>query len=419
MNRGWVSLAPRLRHVAPFDGIRGFGVLGVMAGHALPDATLSFSAIVDVFFVISGFLITTLLLQEHRETGRVDVKKFYARRLLRLLPALWVMLAGTVVIGVLIKQMGHNTPVQTLSELAKEVVASALYIHNIVYPANDGPWIDHLWTLSIEEQFYLAIGLVALVFIVKGRIRAVTAILVALTAAVQLSRLFVFAGPLKEVAGAVWLQRPDSLMVGMIGAIISAHIPEDAPERTRKILGAAGYVASPVLFFSVWASTGLMRTLGWNHEYLPEGFRDLLSSGTRPSGFYWFQWGNTAANWAMMTITLCAFRLPDWLPNRFLAMRFFVWTGGLLSYSLYLWHVPIQELVHGPLGLDRNGLGGVVPRPLWVVLAISLPFLVAYPSYKYVEIRAIKLKDRFAVTSASSATSVAATSTASDAGDPR
>lgn len=54
MERGWVSKAPRLRHVAPFDGIRGFGVVGVMAGHALPFATLSFSAIVDVLFVISG-----------------------------------------------------------------------------------------------------------------------------------------------------------------------------------------------------------------------------------------------------------------------------------------------------------------------------------------------------------------------------
>lgn len=401
MNRGWVSRAPRLRHVAPFDGIRGFGVIGVMAGHALPDATLSFSAIVDVFFVISGFLITTLLLQEHRDTGRVDVRKFYARRILRLLPALYVMLAGTVVIGVAIKAMGHNTPVQTLSALAKEVVASALYVHNLVYPANDGPWIDHLWTLSIEEQFYLAIGLVALVFIVKGRIRSVTAILVALTAAVQLSRMFVIAGPLKEVAGAVWLQRPDSLMVGMLGAIVSAHIPEDVPERTRKVLGAAGYVAIPVLFFSVWASTGLMRTLGWDHPYVPENFRDQLASGTRPSGVHWFQWGNTAASWAMVTITLCAFRLPNWLPNRFLSIKAWVWTGGLLSYSLYLWHVPIQELLHGPLGLDRNGLGGSVPRPVWVALAILTPFLVAYPSYKLVETRAIKIKNRFSVTGSS------------------
>lgn len=395
--RGWVTRAPRLRHVASFDGMRGFGVLGVMAGHALPDATHSFSAIVDVFFVISGFLITTLLLQEHRDTGDIHVRRFYARRILRLLPGLYVMLAGTVVIGVIVKAMGHNTPVQTLSALAKEVVTSALYIHNIAYPANDGPWIDHLWTLSIEEQFYLLIGLVALVFIVKGRIRSVTALLLVGIAAVQLSRLFVVAGPLKEVAGAVWLQRPDSLMVGMIGAIISAHLADPMSRRTERVLGAAGYAAIPVLFFSVWASTGFARMLGWDHPYVPDGFRDLLSTGERPEGFYWFQWGNSAAVWATMVITLCAFRLPQWWPNRFLATKFLVWTGSLLSYSLYLWHVPIQTLAHGPLGVDRNGLGGVVPRPVWVLIAVFLPFAVAYPSYKYVEVRALRLKDRFAV----------------------
>ena len=414
VTKTWVSKAPRLRHVAPFDGIRGFGVIGVMAGHALPDSTLSFSAIVDVFFVISGFLITTLLLQEHRETGHINVRKFYARRILRLLPALYVMLAGTVVIGVAIKAMGYNTPVQTLRALATEVVASALYVHNIVYPANDGPWIDHLWTLSIEEQFYLIIGVVALVFIVKGRIRAVTAILVALTAVVQLSRLTVTPGPLGEVAGAVWLQRPDSLMVGMIGAIISAHLPEDMSHRAARSLRLLGYAAIPVLFVAVWASTGLARTLGWNHPYVPEDFRLMLSARTRPDELHWFQWGNTAANWSMMVITLCAFRLTDWWPNRFLSIKFLTWTGGLLSYSLYLWHVPLQELLHGPLGLDRDGLGGAIPRAVWVVVAVAAPFAVAYPSYRFVETRAIRIKDRFAVTTASSAAQAAQVAQATD-----
>ncbi len=400
MERGWVSKAPRLRHVAPFDGIRGFGVVGVMAGHALPFATLSFSAIVDVFFVISGFLITTLLLQEHRDTGGVDVRKFYARRLLRLLPALYVMLAGTAVIAIIIKATGHMRVDQTLGGLAKEMVASVLYIHNIVYPSNNGPWIDHLWTLSIEEQFYLVIGVVALIFIVKGRIKAVTTLLLVGIALVQLSRLFVVAGPLKAVAGAVWIQRPDSLMVGMIGAIISAHLADPMSERTKRTLSTLGYIAIPILFFSVWASTGLMRTLGWNHPYIPEDLRAMLDAGQRPKDFYWFQWGNTAASWSMMTITLCAFRIPEWLPNRFLSIKAWVWTGGLLSYSLYLWHVPIQELVAALLGIERDndGLGGSVPRFVWVALAITVPFLVAYPSYKFVETRAMKIKNRFSVT---------------------
>lgn len=371
-----------------------------MLGHSLPFATYSFSAIVDVFFVISGFLITTLLLQEHRDTGSVNVRKFYARRILRLLPALYVMLAGTVVIAVILKASGRMTGEQTLSGLAKEIIASVLYIHNIVYPTNNGPWIDHLWTLSIEEQFYLVIGVVAFVFIAKGRIKFVTVALLVLVAVIQLSRLFLVPGPFGQVAGAVWIQRPDSLMVGMLGAIASAHLADPLPERTRKVLGAAGWVAIPLLFFSVWAATGAMKSLGWNHAYVPDGYSDLLASGRRPSGFYWIQWGNTVASWAMITITICAFRLPQWWPNKFLSIKFWVWTGGLLSYSLYLWHVPVQELMRAFLEVDKYGQNGLVPRVVWIVLAVVVPFAVAYPTYRYVETRAMTIKNRFAVTSA-------------------
>src|SRR5690348_178850 len=118
IDREWVSKAPKLRHVAPFDWIRGFGIFGVMIGHSYPLDTLSFAAIVDIFFVISGFLITSLLLQEHRGHGRIDLKKFYARRTLRLFPLLYVTLFVVAVAGVLAKVGGllEGTP-YTLSEL--------------------------------------------------------------------------------------------------------------------------------------------------------------------------------------------------------------------------------------------------------------------------------------------------------------
>ncbi|MEZ5322453.1 MAG: acyltransferase [Microthrixaceae bacterium] len=376
--------------MAPFDGIRGFGVIGVMLGHALPQGTLSFSAIVDVFFIISGFLITTLLLQEHRQTGGVNVRKFYARRLLRLLPGLWVMLAGTAVIGLVIKATG-NLDGRTLGGLAKEIVASFLYVHNIVYPVNNGPWIDHLWTLSIEEQFYLVIGVVALLSIARGRVRAVTVALVALVVVVQGSRLILDPGPFGTAAAAVWLQRPDSLMVGMLAALLSASIPDPLSARARRILSTAGWVGIPVLFFSVWASTGVAARLGLHHPYVPANHAELLAEGLRPHGFYWIQWGNSAADWAAAAITLCAFRVPDWWPNRFLSVRLWVWTGGLLSYALYIWHVPVQELL-------RALLPASTPKPLWVVLAVTVPFAFAYPSYRFVERRALAWKNRFTVT---------------------
>lgn len=397
VNRGWVSKAPRLRHVAPFDGMRGVGVLGVMLGHSLPTDSLSFSAIVDWFFVVSGFLITTLLLQEHRDTGGVHVRNFYARRVFRLIPGLVAMLIGTAAIAVVIKATGNLEGGETLSGLAKEIVASLFYVHNIAYPTNNGPWIDHLWTLSIEEQFYLVIGVLAFVFISRGRIKLVTVALIVLTAVIQLSRLFFEAGPFGEVAGAVWLQRPDSLMVGMLGAIISAHIPDPMSDRTRRTMSIAGWLGVVGLLVAVLASTkGPLNPFGFDHPYLPERAHDLLRSGERPSGFYWVQWGNTLGSWSAVAITMCAFRVPEWGANKFLSLKFFVWTGGLLSYSLYLWHVPVQRLLRAILGVDHDGTGGI-PQGLWVVLAVAAPFAIAYPSYLFVEKRALKFKDRFAV----------------------
>ena len=199
IDREWKSVAPRVRHVKPFDFIRGIGVIGVIAGHALPKDTLSFSAMVDWFLVLSGFLITTLLLQEHRETGRVALKKFYARRSLRLLPALYVTLAMTVVIGVGLKVLGRNDPLHTLSGLAKEVVAAGLYVHNLVFPTQNGIWLGQLWTLGLEEQFYLVVGALMLVALFRGWIRPLTWMIALTIIAIASLRAGLFPGLVSPV----------------------------------------------------------------------------------------------------------------------------------------------------------------------------------------------------------------------------
>lgn len=126
LDRDWVSKAPKLRRVPQFDGMRGIGVFGVMAGHSFGADTLSFSSIVDIFFVISGFLITTLLLQEHRSTGHVALKKFYARRSLRLLPLLYVVLLVNGIGAVIAKYSGAlvGTP-YLVKDLVGETAAAA------------------------------------------------------------------------------------------------------------------------------------------------------------------------------------------------------------------------------------------------------------------------------------------------------
>lgn len=375
--------------------------------------TLSFSGVVDLFFVISGALITTLLLQEHRDTGDVNVRKFYARRLFRLLPGLWVMLGGAALVGVILKLTDNMGDARTLGGLAKEMFTSVFYIHNIVYPFNDGPWIDHLWTLSVEEQFYLIIGVVALIFIVKGRIKLVTWLLVAMVAYIQITRLFLWTGPLGVVQAAAWNQRPDALMVGMLVAIASAHVPDPIPAKHQKTFATLASLSVVVFLFTIFASTGWARALGFAHDYAPRDFQDYLSRGERPPGFYWIQWGHTAAAWSSAIVAFCMFRVTSWKPNRVLSWKPIVFIGGALSYPLYLWHIPLQELVH-PFLPDST------PQAVWGVIAIAVPFLAAYPSYRFIETKALEFKDRFSVTGpAKGAHATAATGATGSAAGPQ
>ena len=105
------SVAPKLGFVAPLDGLRGFGIAVVVLGHASGDRIQGFLSIIDCFFILSGFLIVTLLLQEQRSTGGVDFRKFYSRRAVRLLPALWVNLVFWLLVGVVAElagKLGHT-----------------------------------------------------------------------------------------------------------------------------------------------------------------------------------------------------------------------------------------------------------------------------------------------------------------------
>src|SRR4051812_20382433 len=162
------------------DGLRALAVAAVVAYHAgagwLPGGFLG----VDVFFVISGYLITSLLLAEHRASGSIDLVRFWLRRARRLLPALVVMMAVVLAAMLLL----HHDEV---GRLRGAVASSLLYVGNWYlvladqsYFAEFGrpPVFRHLWSLAVEEQFYLlwppllALGLAAL-----GRRRLVLAVL--------------------------------------------------------------------------------------------------------------------------------------------------------------------------------------------------------------------------------------------------
>lgn len=418
IDREWVSRAPKLRHVAPFDGIRAIGVFGVMIGHSFPLDTLSYAGIVDIFFVISGFLITSLLLQEHRTHGRIDLRKFYARRSIRLLPLLYVVLFVTAVGALIAKSTGAlDGTLFTLKDLAKETLASGFYVHNIVYPTLGGPWHAHLWTLSVEEQFYLIVGLLMLVSLARGGIKVVTAMLVAFVACVQISRGFGITFGQPGLAMAVWLQRPDSLAVGMLGAIACAYLPDPLTPKQRNLMKIGGTIGVLGIFTAVWASTAFARNQlnihipFWpgdaNYVADPDAVVNALvkQDGWRlhmPGGPFWLQWGFTLSSWSFLLITFPAFRVAEWWGNRILSLKWFVRIGGLLSYGLYVWHYPAQHFTRMIFGTVDTGRYGDHYRMnmspyLQLLIDVILPFALAVPSYLFVEKKALAIKDRFQV----------------------
>jgi peptidoglycan/LPS O-acetylase OafA/YrhL len=144
--------APGKGHVPGLDGVRGLALAFVLLSHSIiyDEYTTSFgigfsfgSAGVTIFFVLSGFLITGVLLREEAKTGKISLRLFYFRRALRLFPALWIYLIAVVALWLTDEHPHHNWD---------GIFASLLYVRNFM---GEGYETDHLWSLSIEEQFYL------------------------------------------------------------------------------------------------------------------------------------------------------------------------------------------------------------------------------------------------------------------------
>src|SRR5689334_13976989 len=144
-------------HLPGLDGLRALAVLAVLLYHANVSYAPGGFLGVDLFFVLSGFLITSLLLGELRESGRVDLKRFWLRRARRLLPAVAVVIAATLVAAELLAR-------DDLVKTRADAIASALYVNNwhqiaashSYFAASGRPsLLQHLWSLAVEEQFYL------------------------------------------------------------------------------------------------------------------------------------------------------------------------------------------------------------------------------------------------------------------------
>jgi peptidoglycan/LPS O-acetylase OafA/YrhL len=291
------------------DVLRAVAVFAVAMFHEKRADTRFYGGFlgVDLFYVLSGALITMLLERELESTGRVRLGRFYARRFLRLVPALVVMVAATAAWMVATDDpLGTNLAVKVLVVLGYAANVFSVTTPNTTNPL--GPW-GHTWSLAQEEQFYLLWPLALLLLRRRSR-RTTTIVIVALAVASAAARAWSWAAGDFRSAAYGPLSHADGLLVGsLVGLWVTWGLPERVLAWSRTLHDASVVV----LVFAIL-------------------FADL--DGVT---FYGVE---TVAILACANVVLVALARPPGPPTRSLLAGI-----GRISYGIYLWNMPVRQLV--------------------------------------------------------------------------
>jgi peptidoglycan/LPS O-acetylase OafA/YrhL len=333
------------------DGLRAIAVGSVLAYHAFPSLLPGGFIGVDIFFVISGFLITTILLQS-LAAGDFSYRDFYARRIRRIFPALVLVLLATLTFGWYVLLPGE------FSQLGKQTTGGAAFFANLVFLGEAGYFdataetkpLLHLWSLGIEEQFYIFWPL---------------------------------------LLGLAWRRRWPMLRVTLAVAVISflVNVLTVQPHRAAAFysplsraweLMAGGLLAAMRLQA---ASNGSAQPRPWTKHV-----QSVVGMGLIVLGLFMTRSTKAFPGWWALLPVLgavsCIAAGPNGVLNRYLlSNRVMVWIG-LISYPLYLWHWPL-------LSYARIVAGGEPPLQVRVVLVVAAVVL-AWATYRFLE-RFVKL----------------------------
>jgi peptidoglycan/LPS O-acetylase OafA/YrhL len=340
---------PRLSHIpyrADIDGLRAIAVISVLVYHAFPRLLPGGFFGVDIFFVISGYLITGVIRQQMSES-RFSIADFYARRIRRIFPALILVVAATFAIGWFL------LPLREMQSLGTNIAGGALFAQNFVLLGQIGYFdlsadkkpLLHLWSLGIEEQYYVVWPLVML-SISRWRLNGVI-VVVALAAASFISCLIV-GSRAPDYAFYLPFTRAWELLVGSalaLGSERTIKFTQDgaAPRRAPEIVAWSGLIAILIGFGAYHSG---MRVPGWLTLLPVFGAAALIGGG------------------------------GSRLHRRLLATRPMV-SIGLISYPLYLWHFPLMAYAR------IHFIEGVRTPGMLFILAISA--VLAWLTYILVE----------------------------------
>jgi peptidoglycan/LPS O-acetylase OafA/YrhL len=370
----------RVPYLPGLDGMRAIAVVAVMVYHANPDWLPGGFLGVEVFFVISGYLITLLLISEKERTSSVDLRQFWIRRARRLLPAVFTMMIALTIWTALFER-------DALGKLRGDVIASSLYVMNwhqiwigAGYTAsNDFAPLRHLWSLAVEEQFYLIWPLVMFALL-RGGSRRIADIsrylLVAALVITLLTAVLYHPGPVGTpdvTPEAYWtifgrdISKVDALYLSTITRAVGL------------LLGAA--------FAMIWRPVALMRGPLRTKGRMLDGVAlvGFVALGAMAWSMYllgpdganpWLFRGGFVLCGIATLMMIAAVTHERAATSRILSIPVLLWIGTR-SYGLYLYHWPIYQLI-------RNIAGNHLKLHEFV-LAMVATGIITEASYRFIE----------------------------------
>ena len=342
------------------DGLRAIAIIGVLLYHAGLDWVPGGFLGVDVFFVLSGFLITSLILEEYDRSGRVDFRRFYLGRARRLLPAVVLLL---VVVGAAVLLFYRDA----LSAFREDALATILYLNNWWYIALDQsyfesmgrpPLLKHLWSLAVEEQFYLIWPAIALFLVRRGGrplVRRV-AIVVAVLSTAWMAFLAIRGGyPVDADPSRAYFGTDSHSMGLLVGAALATvwrpgRLNASLPSAPRTIVTGIGVAMLGVIF----------------------GFYFLVGEFTP-----WLYRGGFLALAVFTAVLIAAVTHPASPLGQLLGVGVLRYLGRR-SYGIYLWHWPVFMVT-------RPGIDVPWSEPVAFVARMAITLAIAEASYRLVE----------------------------------
>ncbi|HDK5678953.1 TPA: acetyltransferase [Staphylococcus pseudintermedius] len=343
------------RYMPGLDGVRAVAVIAIIIYHLNPQWLSGGFLGVDTFFVISGYLITSLLLTEYHNTGKIELMSFWLRRVKRLIPAVLFLVMGVIVLSLIFMP----TEIQ---KVRADSIAAIFYVSNWWYIMQNVDYFEqfavqplkHLWSLAIEEQFYLVFPIVLLSLLSFIRRLKSIRIIFLILLVISMIAMMVLYVPNENVARVYFGTdtRIQTLLMGVLLALVwpPFQLKAKVNRQMRTMIDTAGVVGFAILFICFKFVSETNSILYYGGFFLISTVTLLvIASSVHPSGYF----------------------------AKFLGNKVFTFIGSR-SYSLYLWHYPIIVLIH------HQFVQGQIP-PLVYVVEILLMVLMAEFSYKFIE----------------------------------